>query len=420
MTTRRAVIKGIASAGLLPLALKSGGKAFAAEKKRPIRLGFLTVKSGPLAAGGRQMEEGLKLCLEQNNYRFAGRDIKLFIGDTAGEPAVTKSRTQELVERHHVDVIIGPLAAFEALAIDDYIRKVKIPIISPSAAADDLTQRKINPWFVRAVGTSSQGTQALGAYAAKVLGYKRVCTISDDFAFGHEMTGGFQRTFEDNGGEVVQKLWPPLKAPDYGSYVAQIDRSVDAVFAGFAGTNGVRFLTTYQQYGLKGRVPVISNMTTVDEGILKNMGSEAKGVVSCGWYSAAIDTPANNKFVAAVRKRYDADPGYYTNGAYTAGLFLQQALETVGGDIGDKKAFMDALRHVQISNSPRGPIKVDAYGDPIMNIYIRKVEEHDGRLMNVVQKTYDNVSQFWAYDPKKFLAEPVYSRNYPPATHLEK
>lgn len=419
MTTRRSVIKGIAYAGLAPLAITSSGKALAANQG-PIRLGFLTVRSGPLAAGGRQMEEGLKLFLDQNNYTLAGRKIKLFIGDTAGEPALTKSRTQELVERDHVQVIIGPLAAFEALAIDSYIRKVKMPIISPSAAADNLTQRKLNPWFVRAVGTSSQGTQALGAYAAKTLGYKRVCTIADAFAFGYELTGGFQRTFEDNGGEVVQKLWPPLHVADYGSYIAQIDPNVDAVFAGFAGTNGVRFLSTYEEYGMKGRIPVISNMTTVDEGILKNMGSEALGVISSGWYSAAIDTPINHKFVEAVRKRYHADPGYYTNGAYTAAMFLKQALESVHGDIEDKPAFMHALRHIDLPHTPRGPIILDKYGNPIMNIYIRKVEEHDGRLMNVVIKTYHHVSQFWTFNPKKFLAEPVYSRDYPPATHLEK
>lgn len=415
--SRRSATRIMAGAGAL--ALSAGPKAFGASNE-PIRLGFLTVRSGPLAAGGRQMEEGLKLCLEQNNYTFAGRKIKLFIGDTAGEPAVTKSRTQELVERDHVQAIIGPLAAFEALAIDSYIRKMEMPIISPSAAADNMTQRKVNPWFVRAVGTASQGTQALGAYAAKVLGYKRVATISDAFAFGYEMTGGFQATFEDNGGQVVQKLWPPLKVADYGSYIAQIDPKVDAVFAGFAGSNGERFLSAYQQYGLKGRIPVISNMTTVDEGILRYMGAEALGVVSSGWYSAAIDTPENKAFVAAVRKRYHADPGYYTNGAYTAALFLKQALETVHGDIEDKTKFMSALRHVDLPHSPRGPVRLDKYGNPIMNIYIRKVEKQDGRLMNTVIKTYPDVSQFWTYDPQKFLSHPVYSRDYPPATHLVK
>ena len=135
----------------------------------PIRLGFLTIKSGALAAGGKQMEDGLRLFLKERNNMIAGRKVELFVGDTAGQPAITKTKAQELVEKNKVHVIIGPLAAFEALAIDDYIRKSETPIISPSAAAEDLTQRKPNPWFVRAVGTSAQPHHPLGEYAAKTL-----------------------------------------------------------------------------------------------------------------------------------------------------------------------------------------------------------------------------------------------------------
>ena len=53
---------------------------------------------------------------------------------------------------------------------------------------------------------------------------------------------------------------------------------------------------------MKGRIPVLGHMTTVDEGILKNMGDEALGVVSSGWYSAAIDTPANKVIVDLTHK----------------------------------------------------------------------------------------------------------------------
>ncbi len=64
-------------------------------------------------------------------------------------------------------------------------------------------------------------------------------------------------------------------------------------------------------------------------------------------------------------------------------------------------------------SDPRGPWKFDQYGNPIQNIYIRKVERKDGRLVNTVIKTYEQVSQFWTYSPERFLAEPVYSRNNP-------
>ncbi|HSE92806.1 MAG TPA: ABC transporter substrate-binding protein [Methylomirabilota bacterium] len=384
-----------------------------------VRIGFLTVRSGPLAAGGRQLEEGFQLFLKERNNTVAGRKVEVVWADTGGQPALAKTKTQELVERNHVHVIIGPLAAFEALAINDYIKQVEVPIISSSAAAEDLTQRKLNPWFVRAVVTSAQVTHPLGEYAAKVLGYKRVATIADDFAYGHEGTSGFQRVFEDNGGKVVQKLWPPLNVADYGSYIAQIKGDVDAVYAGFAGGNGLRFLKQYSEYGLKAKIPVIGNMTLTDAGILKSMGDEALGVITGAWYAAGLDTPANRRFVDAVRQEYKADPGYYTAGAYIAGLFVEGAMKSVNGKIEDKAGFMKALRGLRLTETPIGPMRLDEYGNPVLNIFIVKVERKDGRLVNSVIHSYPETSQFWKYPAKAFLASPVYSRDTPPARNIE-
>ncbi|MBC7468594.1 MAG: ABC transporter substrate-binding protein [Ramlibacter sp.] len=404
----------------LAVGLLAAGLSAAAHAADPIRVGFLTIKSGALAAGGKQMEDGLRLFLKERNNMIAGRKVELVVGDTSGQPAITKTKAQELVEKDKVQVIIGPLAAFEALAIDDYIRKSEIPVISPSAAAEDLTQRKPNPWFVRAVGTSAQTSHVLGEYAAKELKYKRIAIIADDFAFGHETAAGFQRTFEENGGKVVQKLWSPLNVADYGTYIGQIKPNVDAVFAAFAGGNGIKFLKQYNEYGMKAKIPVIGAMTTVDEGVLKSMGDEALGVISSGWYSATLANADNKKFVASMNRDYQQDPGYYSMGAYGAALMLEQALKDVKGKIEDKAAFMAALRKVQLSNDPRGKISLDALGNPVMDIYVRKVERVNGKLSNSVIKTYPAVSQFWTYNTKDFLANPVYTRDYPPANNIEK
>jgi branched-chain amino acid transport system substrate-binding protein len=412
--TLKELSRGVAAA------LLAAGLGVSAHAADAIRLGFLTINSGALAAGGKQMEEGLRLFLKERNNMIAGRKVELIVADTAGQPAVTKSKAQELVEKDKVHVIIGPLAAFEALAIDDYIRKSETPIISPSAAAEDLTQRKPNPWFVRAVGTSAQANHAMGEYAAKDLKYKRVAVIADDFAFGHETVSGFQRVFEENGGRVVQKLWSPLNVADYGTYISQIKPDVDAVFAGFAGGNGIKFLKQYKEYGLQGKIPVLASMTTVDEGILKSMGDEALGVISAGWYTATLNNPNNKKFAAEMNRDYKHDPGYYSVGAYGAALMLEQALKDVKGKIEDKPAFMAALRKVQLTNDPRGKLTLDALGQPVMDIYIRKVAKVNGKLVNSVVKTYPAVSQFWTYKQSDFLAAPVYSRDYPQAKNLEK
>ncbi|EHJ95628.1 ABC transporter substrate-binding protein [Agrobacterium tumefaciens] len=378
----------------------------------PIKIGMLSVKSGALAAGGRQMEDGFNLFLNERGNMIAGRPVELIVADTAGQPAQAKTKAQELVQRSGVHMVVGPVAAFEALAINDYLQEAQVPFICCSAAAEDLTQRKLNPWFIRTSSTSAQPCHPLGDYAAKELGYKRIVTIADDFAFGQEQTAGFQRAFVASGGEVTTKLWAPLNAADYGSYISQLS-GVDAVFAAFAGANGLRFLRQYNEYGMKDQIPVIAAMTTVDEGVLHSMGDEALGIISAGWYSAALDSPQNQKFVAALRGVTGVDPGFYSACSYSAGLALERALTAVGGKAEDKNALMAALKKAVVADDPRGPWQLDDYGNPVQNIYIRKVERKDGRLVNSVIKTYDQVTQFWTYPPEKFLAEPVYSRNDP-------
>src|SRR5690349_4348645 len=200
----------------------------------PFKIGLLTVKTGPLAQGGIQMEQGLSVFLKQKNNTLAGRKVELISADTGGNPAGAKTKAQELIERDNVDFIVGPLAAFELLAITDYVHQAKVPLLS-LAAADDMTQRKPNPYFVRASATSSQCCQPLGDYAAKEMKLKRVATINEDFAFGYEQVGGFQKVFEDEGGRVVKKLWTPIATPDYTPYLAQIG-DIDGAWNGFAGS----------------------------------------------------------------------------------------------------------------------------------------------------------------------------------------
>ncbi|HEX9397436.1 MAG TPA: ABC transporter substrate-binding protein [Burkholderiales bacterium] len=392
--------------------------AEASAQTEPLRIGFLTVRTGPLAAGGRQMEEGINLFLKERNAMLAGRKVEILFADTAGQPAQAKTKAQELVEREKVHILVGPLATFEALAIDEYVLQARVPLLPPmSAAQNDLAQQKKSDYVVHTYGTAAQAMYALGDYAAKKLGMKRVAMIADDFTYGHEGAAGFHRVFEDGGGRVVQKLWPPLNATDYGSFLGQLKSNVDGIYAGFAGSNPLRFLRAYREYGLKPML--LGNPTLTDEGILKNMGDEALGVYTASWYTVDRDTPDNRRFVEAIRREYKVTPGFYTAATYTSGLWIEAAMSLVKGRFEDQAVFVRALHNVKLDRGPMGPIRLDEYGKPILNIYIRKVERKSGELVNTTVATYPNVSQFWEYDPKAFVAGPQYSRDVPAARFLE-
>jgi branched-chain amino acid transport system substrate-binding protein len=382
----------------------------ALAQSKPIRVGLLTVKTGPLAQGGNQMEQGMIRFLKDRSYTLAGRKADLVVGDTGGNPAGTKTKTQELVERDNVDFIIGPLAAFELLAISDYAAQAKMPILS-LAAAEDMTQRRPNPYFIRASATSAQSMHPLADYAAKELKYKRVITVTEDFAFGHEQMGGFQRVFEDAGGRVVKKLWPPLVTPDYTPYLAQIS-GVDAIVQGFAGSNPLKFMKQYKDQGLK--LPVLSGSVGCDDALLKSLGDEAVGVISASAYTADLDTPSNKRLVDGMVRDYGNIPGIYAAGIYISGMVAEAALEKTGGKADDREAFIKALRSVALTDTPRGPFRFDHLGNVVGNIFIRRCERKGDKLVNTTIKTYPNVSQFWTYEEKWFLSQPVYSRDYPP------
>jgi branched-chain amino acid transport system substrate-binding protein len=412
--SRRSLLKAGVAMSVLP------APSVFAQSAEPLKIGFLTVLTGPLAAGGKQQEEGAALFLKERNGMIGGRKVELITQDTGGNPALAKTKLQELVERHKVAVSIGPLATNEAIAMDGYVRDTKVPLITTTSAATvDLKSHAVNPWVLHAFGTAPQVTYPLGDYAAKTLGFKKITIVAEDFTYGHEGAGGFQLGFEGAGGKIVQKLWPPLNAPEYGPYLAQIKSDVQAIYMGFAGSNPLRFLKQFSEFGLHGKIAVLGNTTSTDEGILKVMGDEGVGVITGGWYAAGLDTPDNKKFVAGINDVYKHDPGFYTAGPYTALLIIEEALKTTGGKIDDAPAFLKAMHDVRLGHGPIGPVRLDEYGTPILDIHIRKVARVNGKLTNTIIKTYPQVSQFWTFDPKKFIEQPVFSRDFPPSKFLE-
>jgi len=336
------------------------------------------------------------------------------VEDTAGNPGTAITKFRKFVESDRVDMVVGETFAHIGYALAPKADEYKMPTIFPVIAADDLTQRKPSKWVVRLGWTGSQPSHPFGEYAAKTLGYKRVAVFGTDYAFGYEVVGGFQRAFEEAGGQIVQKLWAPLGTSDLAPYLSQLKRDADAAFIIVVSNSALRFPAQYRDAGLTGRLPVIGGAVIADESVLPTFGDEALGMVTPLMYSAALDTPANRRFVAEYRKKFGKAPSYFSETCYTSGRWIAEAARAVGGRVEDREKFMAAFRTVEIPDAPRGPLKLDQWGNPIQNIYVRKVERKNGELQNTVIHTFPAISQFWTYKPEEYLKLPVYARDYPP------
>ena len=379
-----------------------------------IKIGFIASTTGTAAASGEDMVRGWDLYWKLNGDEVAGRQVATFHEDDAGDPQIGLNKAQRLVENEQVSLMVGPLFANVGYAIAEYLGEQGVPGFFQVSSADDLTQRARIDGVLRVGGwTSSQTSHPAGQWAYDQ-GYRRVVTICSDYAFGHEYCGGFVNTFTDAGGEVVEQLWAPLGTQDFGTYMAQIEAAdADAVMALQVGGDSVRFVEAWNSFGLKeSGPPLIGGETLLDQSLLRNMGDEAEGLISVGKYAEGRDDPVTQEFVEAFDAEYGDLPSYYAAVSYTAAQWTAQALEEVDGEIEDTDAFLEAVRGIEL-DTPGGPMRLDEYDNPDQNVYVREVQRReDGRMWNVPTQTFENVSQFWEYDPQEFLDHPVYSRDY--------
>src|SRR3982075_714123 len=124
--TRRHFVGGVAGAGIASMA--APGLVFG-QNSGPMRVGLLAAKTGPLASGGIDMELALTMFLKERDNILGGRKVELIVADTAGSPATARTKAQELIEKNNIHCVIGPLAAFEALAIADYLTEKEGPTL---------------------------------------------------------------------------------------------------------------------------------------------------------------------------------------------------------------------------------------------------------------------------------------------------
>ena len=224
------------------------------------------------------------------------------------------------------------------------------------------------------------------------------------------------------GGKVVQKLFTPLNAPDYGTYVSQFKPNLDCLYTGHAGSNGLKLIRQLSEYGLKGKFTDRRRLHAD-----RRIGAAADGrgrrsaathrLLVFGRSSTIRSTRSSSQ---TIQRDYKVDPGVYAAETYLCGEVLEHAAEgDQRQDRGQGRLHEGAAARRRCRRRSRGPISFDEFGNVVGNIYIRKVEKKDGKYVNTVVKTYPNVSQFWTYNKDEFLKNPVYSRDYPPAKNLE-
>jgi branched-chain amino acid transport system substrate-binding protein len=421
--SRRAVLVSLLLIGVMGSVAVACGEGDGGEG-RALKIGVPLALTGPIAEQAQEMVDGYELYLDQNDGQLGGVDTEIAVEDTEADPNMVVAKTRKLIENDQVDFIGGGALALEALAISDVLQSGDTAYVSPVASADDLTQRELEPWFVRPNMTSSQPNIAFGEYARDELDYQRIAIVAQDYAYGWESAGGFQFGFEAAGGEITEKVFVPLEATDYAPFVRRIPKDVDAVYAMIVGANVPRFVNAYADFGFQD-IPLLGGPDMADEDALKVLDDDAVGMTTVHEYSAEL--PEAEQFVADWEEAYGDTPSYWGEATYTAARFMDEAITNIQDDEGidagevpdwikdNPEDFVAAVAAVELSDAPRGDgtVTIDDYNNAVTDMYVFETVSRGGKLGKDVKATLEDVNQFGGRDPEEFLEMPVFSRDFP-------
>jgi branched-chain amino acid transport system substrate-binding protein len=370
-----------ALAAVAGLASLAGTTALAAD---PIKIGFVSSFTGDSAAQGRVIDATIAAFLKVHGDTAGGRKVEIHKRDDTGiAPDVARRLAQELIVQEKVDLLMGIAYTPNAIAVAAVSTTAKIPFLLVNASTSNIIAKA--PYTARYGMTTAQVTMPLAQWAYKN-GVKTAYALFQDYGPGIDAGKAFTEAFIAAGGKMLGEVRVPVGNPDFTAYLQRVkDAKPDAMFVFVNATSGgPQLLKTYRDMGLaKAGIKLISTGALVDELDLPATGDAAIGVISSFDYSTTHDSKVNRDFVRAFKEQNSKDdPDFVAVATWDALTAAFKAIDALKGNL-DPEKFMEQIKGMKFE-SPRGPIMIDSETrDIIQNVYLRRTEKRNGKLVNI-------------------------------------
>ena len=398
-------MKGLLSAATAAMLSVSAGIASADI----VKVGLIADYTGAFATWGNQFQQAVEAYQAVHSKMVKGPDGKLheiqFIyRDTASQgPDKAKQLAEELVVREKVKFLTGFALSPHAMAVAEIANQAKIPVVIMNAATASITRG--SPYYVRVSMTIPQHVVPLAKWAYDN-GVRKIYTIVSDYAPGHDAETYFTKTFKALGGEVIGSARSPITETNYGVYMEKVLQAKPDALYMFqpAGSPSVAFVKAFAERGLKKAGIKLFGTGETQELFLPNFSDDVIGTVTGFHYTETNERPQNKQLRAQLQKMFGAKatPDIASVAAWDGTGLIHQAVAKLGPSAEGMK-YVDFMKDAKF-DSPRGPMMIDPVErDVVQNIYIRRVEKRDGKLVNVDIATVPMVKDQWKIDnpPKK-------------------
>ena len=372
--TRRTLLTGASA-----LAASAVPTRWAIAQGKPLKVGLMLPYSGTFAQLGENITHAIEMVIAEKGGRFGGRQIQLVKLDDESKPEIAPQNAERLVKRDNVDVLIGTVHSGVQMGIHKVVRESGTLTIVPNAGNNDVTRGLCAKNVFRTSFSNWQPNYGMGVALAKK-GVKKAAFVTWDYAAGQEMAAAFKEGFEKGGGQFVRLLTLNFPETNFQPLLAQIPAlDVEAIGAFFAGGGAIQFVKEYAAAQLK---PALCGPGFLTEGTLEAQGKAAEGIETALHYGDGINNPKNAAFLKAFKEKAKRDADVYAVQGYDAAQLLAFGLEAVKGDIDNEAGLYKAMRGAKLE-SPRGPISFSDSQNIVQNIYLRKVEGGQNKVMGI-------------------------------------
>jgi len=364
---------------------------------RPIKVGVIDCYSGPAAMFCKEALNGFKLALNEiNKEGVLGRKIEYTTRDTKFKVDIGLSVAKELIMRENVDVLVGTISSGVAMAVSDYCKREKVPLIVWISKSERITGEKGHR-YVFSTGENTAMAGKAGGVALAKKPFIKYWIAGDDYEYGHAIANAAWRNLKERKPEVekIGEAWWKVGEPDLVPYVTAIMAAKpDAVIFAAGGASMVNVMKTVKATGMYEKIPGWIH-TATEITILRALGPGAPegfmGTTDYLFYHP--DTPANRAFVKAYKDAYGKRPGFPGFHGYITAHFIAEAFRKAGKV--NKEKFIDALEGLTI-DSPAGKVEMRACDHqavlPIFMGVTKKVPEYDFVICtDIITVTGDDV-----------------------------
>jgi branched-chain amino acid transport system substrate-binding protein len=381
-------LSALTIAAALTLAGCGGGSgdtstAAADTQKAPVKIGLVLPATGPLTPNGQGNKDGFEFYWDQHAHVAGGHPVQIVNADDEGKPDVAVAKVQELLEKDKVDLLAGFVSSASALAARDLAVRTQTPMVVTQAATSKLTSGDSSGLVSRVIATFEETMSAVTRTAVVDDGVKKIVFMGSDYVAGKDAETAVKATAQSNGATVTKSVFAPLGTQDFAPFLANVTADTDAVVAFFGGTDAVRFVQQYSEFGLKGKTPLYGHWSLTVDPLLVQQGKAAEGLVTVQEYSATIENAASTSFIEAWKaKNGGAVPNAWNEQGYVAAMAIAAGLESSGGAV-KGAALAKAIRGAQI-DAPRGKVTFDDKGQIVQPLYIARVKVQGSGFVNAL------------------------------------